>query len=209
MSYSGLSITGDGKAAINKKISTIGLRDFKHIRNEDLSEVFEIERCKQWILENSYTRICIQVPDEYCEYVTQIIDLLQDLNRKIFLLADSTYGRYFVIIIVDFNSAILPCFLKCYGYEMFVPLICSCCVDEKTAQHVPDADSIIHFGSSCLSATSGRFPVLYIFTKPPLDLPTLEKVFRENFKMDENVLILYDVIYEYASGTPQLFLNDF
>ncbi len=73
-------------------------------------------------------------------------------------------------------------------------------MDEKTAQHVPDADSIIHFGPSCLSPISGRFPVLYIFTRPPLKLEKLVKIFRDNFSPDEKVLVLYDVIYENAVG---------
>ncbi|CAL8103254.1 unnamed protein product [Orchesella dallaii] len=74
----------------------------------------------------------------------------------------------------------------------------SCCVDEKTAQHVPNSDSIIHFGPSCLTTTSGRIPVLYVFTRPPVNQQNLEKVFVDNVAVDEKVLILYDVIYEYA-----------
>lgn len=76
----------------------------------------------------------------------------------------------------------------------------SCCVDEKTAQHVPNADCLIHFGPSCLSSTSGRMPVLYIFTKPPVNLDKLVNIFRENFKPEESIIILYDVIYQFAVG---------
>ncbi|ODM98356.1 Diphthamide biosynthesis protein 2 [Orchesella cincta] len=74
----------------------------------------------------------------------------------------------------------------------------SCCVDEKTAQHVPNSDSIIHFGPSCLTVTSGRIPILYIFTRPPVNQKKLKSVFIENISPEEKVVILYDVIYQYA-----------
>jgi diphthamide biosynthesis protein 2 len=70
----------------------------------------------------------------------------------------------------------------------------SCCVDEKTAKHV-DGDAIIHFGPSCLSATS-RTPVLYIFTRPRVQVKDIVEVYRTNFSADEKVVVVYDVIYE-------------
>jgi diphthamide biosynthesis enzyme Dph1/Dph2-like protein len=76
-------------------------------------------------------------------------------------------------------------------------------VDEKTTQHVPDADSLIHFGPSCLSPSSGRNPVLYVFTKPKVDLDRIEGLFRESFVPVEKVVVLYDVIYEETSGKGQ------
>ncbi|KAF8517621.1 diphthamide biosynthesis protein [Gautieria morchelliformis] len=44
----------------------------------------------------------------------------------------------------------------------------SCCVDEVAAQHI-EADVIVHYGYSCLSRPS-RMPVLYVFSKAPLDV---------------------------------------
>lgn len=76
----------------------------------------------------------------------------------------------------------------------------SCCVDEKTAHHVPDAEGIIHFGQSCLTPCSNRFKVLYIFTKPHVDLDKMTKLFSETFESDNQIVIVYDVIYQCVAG---------
>jgi len=73
----------------------------------------------------------------------------------------------------------------------------SCCVDEKTAKHVC-GDSLIHFGLSCLSATQ-RIPVLFIFTKPNVSIDEGVSAFRKTFQPSDEVLILFDVIYESVS----------
>ena len=74
----------------------------------------------------------------------------------------------------------------------------SCCVDEKTAKHV-GGDSVIHFGLSCLSATQ-RIPVLFVFTKPRVDIGEGVRIFRETFQSETAVVILFDVIYESAAS---------
>lgn len=76
----------------------------------------------------------------------------------------------------------------------------SCCVDEKTAHHVPDAEAIIHFGQSCLSPCSNRFNVLYVFTKPVVNLNMVEELFKEAFVQSDAVAIVYDVIYQDVAG---------
>ncbi|XP_071953185.1 2-(3-amino-3-carboxypropyl)histidine synthase subunit 2-like isoform X2 [Antedon mediterranea] len=73
----------------------------------------------------------------------------------------------------------------------------SCCVDEIAAQHA-NADAIIHFGRSCLSAT-GRLPILLIFGCQPIDFDLCERSFREFFTEDQSVLILCDVVYNHLS----------
>jgi len=65
---------------------------------------------------------------------------------------------------------------------------------------VPDADSLIHFGPSCLSPCSGRFPVLYVFTKPYVDVEKIERLFKKSFAIEDKIVILFDVIYEEVSG---------
>jgi len=73
----------------------------------------------------------------------------------------------------------------------------SCCVDEKTAKHV-NGDAIIHFGNSCLSATA-RTPVLYILTKPKVDLDHAVQTLNSSLDPKDDVLILFDTIYEQAA----------
>ncbi|KAJ1654812.1 Diphthamide biosynthesis protein 2 [Dispira simplex] len=74
----------------------------------------------------------------------------------------------------------------------------SCCVDEVAADHV-QADLIVHYGHSCLSAPS-RIPVLYVFGKAPIDLNKACRVFSEAFGRGKTrpLLLLYDVTYHHA-----------
>ena len=75
----------------------------------------------------------------------------------------------------------------------------SCCVDEVAAQHY-QADSIVHFGRSCLSQTS-HLPVLFVFGQQPIDGADCCQSFRRLFpKSTEKVVILYDVVYAHAVG---------
>ncbi|KAI8053998.1 putative diphthamide synthesis protein-domain-containing protein [Syncephalis plumigaleata] len=74
----------------------------------------------------------------------------------------------------------------------------SCCVDEIAAQHI-DADFIVHYGPSCLSATQ-RLPVMYVFGRGPIDTKAcaiaFDKLYNEH--CDDNIVIVSDVIYQYA-----------
>ena len=68
-----------------------------------------------------------------------------------------------------------------------------------TAQH-NNADSIIHFGPSCLSPTQ-RLPVLYVFGQQPLDVTTCSDACRYLVE-DANklVLVIYDVVFHHVKG---------
>ncbi|XP_033636616.1 2-(3-amino-3-carboxypropyl)histidine synthase subunit 2-like isoform X1 [Asterias rubens] len=75
----------------------------------------------------------------------------------------------------------------------------SCCVDEVAAQHAK-ADSIIHFGKSCLSPTS-RLPVLYVFGHRALDEDKCSGVFQEFFGgggASQPVVVMYDVVFSHC-----------
>lgn len=75
----------------------------------------------------------------------------------------------------------------------------SCCVDEIAAEHV-SADSIIHFGHSCLSLTQ-RLPVLYIFGEGSIDVPDTVTAFKKIFPdVTSHIIIYYEVFYCYAVG---------
>ena len=51
-----------------------------------------------------------------------------------------------------------------------------CCVDEVAAEHL-NADSVIHFGHTCLTPPQ-RLPVLYIFTRRDIDVPLFVSTIR-------------------------------
>ncbi|XP_064105248.1 2-(3-amino-3-carboxypropyl)histidine synthase subunit 2-like [Macrobrachium nipponense] len=75
----------------------------------------------------------------------------------------------------------------------------SCCVDEVAAEHV-GADAVIHFGRTCLSP-SRRLPVLYIFTRIPIDI---HKVISELCTTVEDslskLIFVYDTRCHYIAG---------
>lgn len=78
-------------------------------------------------------------------------------------------------------------------------VICSCCVDEVTAQHY-NADCIIHYGHACLSPTR-RLPVKFVFGQSPVNVTDLLSKMKDMFT-DNNQLIalLYDTDYHYIAG---------
>lgn len=76
----------------------------------------------------------------------------------------------------------------------------SCCVDEIAAEHV-DADVVVHYGRSCLSPTS-RLPVIYVFTKHPLDEKAALEAFRADFQdRQSRVVVMADVTYQDHVGS--------
>ncbi|KAK7099928.1 2-(3-amino-3-carboxypropyl)histidine synthase subunit 2-like [Littorina saxatilis] len=104
-----------------------------------LPEVYELERCSQWIQANGHTRTALQFPDDLLVDSVPVQRHLQDFmapGTSVFILGDTSYG--------------------------------SCCVDEVAAEHY-QADSIIHYGPTCLSPTQ-RLPVLYVLCNQPVDV---------------------------------------
>lgn len=76
----------------------------------------------------------------------------------------------------------------------------SCCVDEIAAEHV-DADVVVHYGRSCLSPTS-RLPVIYVFTKHPLDETSAQAAFKADFPdIHSKVIVMADVTYQHHVGS--------
>ncbi|XP_069128208.1 2-(3-amino-3-carboxypropyl)histidine synthase subunit 2-like [Argopecten irradians] len=76
----------------------------------------------------------------------------------------------------------------------------SCCIDEVAAQHY-NADSLIHFGRTCLSPTQ-RLPVLYVFGRARVDVEDCGGKFRELFPDTSSLIVMvYDTIYSQAINT--------
>uniref|UniRef100_T1JHR2 2-(3-amino-3-carboxypropyl)histidine synthase subunit 2 n=1 Tax=Strigamia maritima TaxID=126957 RepID=T1JHR2_STRMM len=73
----------------------------------------------------------------------------------------------------------------------------SCCADEIAAEHA-SADSLIHFGHSCLSITL-RLPVLYIYGKKSIDIEHANDSIKKLISnQDEKIILIYDVLYTHA-----------
>ncbi|KAI6172187.1 Diphthamide biosynthesis protein 2 [Aphelenchoides besseyi] len=77
----------------------------------------------------------------------------------------------------------------------------SCCVDDVAAQH-SNCDSLVHFGETCLSSTSRRVPVLYVFGRFPIQLDefrTNVKTFVESRDLvNSEVFLLYDAVFSHC-----------
>ena len=74
----------------------------------------------------------------------------------------------------------------------------SCCVDEVAASHVA-ADSIIHFGQSCMSSTH-RLPVLFVFGREEFEVDELMVKMKAMCGDEGNnkVVLFYDVSYHHC-----------
>jgi len=72
----------------------------------------------------------------------------------------------------------------------------SCCVDEVAAAHM-NADAVVHFGHHCFSKAR-NLPVLYVYTKLPCDLESLEEEIKSKLHQSEKLVLLYDVEYNHV-----------
>ncbi|CAI4219295.1 unnamed protein product [Parascedosporium putredinis] len=71
----------------------------------------------------------------------------------------------------------------------------ACCVDEIAAEHA-NAQVVVHYGRSCLSPTA-RLPVIYVFTRYPLDHDAVVRDFESVYPdKDANLIVLADVTYQ-------------
>lgn len=78
----------------------------------------------------------------------------------------------------------------------------SCCVDEVAAQHL-FADCIVHYGRTCLSATS-KIPVVYVFGNAHIDIDSCVDVLASHISSaiapEKTVLLLYEPSYRHATS---------
>lgn len=76
----------------------------------------------------------------------------------------------------------------------------SCCVDEVAAEHV-SADTVIHFGHSCLSVPS-RLPVLFVFGRSPCGTEGLAEALQESLPdTNARLVVLFDTQYDHCRDT--------
>jgi hypothetical protein len=57
-------------------------------------EIYEIDRTKRLLREGNYRTIALQFPDEMLHDAAEVSRLLQDDGVKMYILADTSYGRY-------------------------------------------------------------------------------------------------------------------
>ncbi|RLN83358.1 hypothetical protein BBO99_00002208 [Phytophthora kernoviae] len=129
----------DGSRAIEMQVQ---VEESDGVRAEDcdILKYYDIPRTVEQIRSGGYKVIALQFPDS----------LLPDASRVQQELKDGLSGQWERVFILGDTS---------YG---------SCCADEVAAQHLM-ADCIVHYGRTCLSATTS-IPVIYVFGNAPIEV---------------------------------------
>lgn len=146
--------------------------------DDELREIYEIERTARELRQGKWKRIGLQFPDSMLSDAPWVVEALHkefaslpkdseegvpQPTERIWILADTSYS--------------------------------ACCVDEIAAEHA-DAQVVVHYGRSCLSPTS-RLPVIYVFTHHRLDLESVRGAFIKEFpNKDSKIVLMADVTYQ-------------
>ncbi|KAF3789919.1 Diphthamide biosynthesis protein 2 [Nymphaea thermarum] len=144
----------------------------------DLEFRYEISRTAAFVVDGNYRRVALQFPDELLKDAYRVFDALR---REIELRLEGCGDRSRDVQL----------------YVMADTTYGSCCVDEVAALHVK-ADCVVHYGRTCLSATS-RLPVLYVFGKEILDVNACaESIFDFLTSGCKPTLVLFGLEYTHA-----------
>lgn len=174
--------------------------------DDEIREVYEIERTAVEIKLGQWKRVALQFPDDLLIDAPRISALLsQSLRDKdIGAAADGgdetkeqsspreTDSRrqlrdQTLRAPPQANERLLILADTSYG---------ACCVDEVAAEHA-DADAVVHYGRACLSPTT-RLPVIYIFTKQPLSQDSVVQAFESIYSQrSERVILMADLPYQH------------
>ena len=177
--------------------------------DESLIIMYEIERTIAEIRAARWKRIALQFPDEMLPDAPRVSELLRSSLKKAALTAGQDQRSVGTDVTSELEEFRLessddvearPCILGDTSYG-------ACCVDEIAAEHI-GADVVVHYGRSCLSPTA-RLPVIYVFTKQPLDVPSIVQAFIDLYPEKESkVIITGDIPYQYCLGDIQSALLD-
>ena len=145
---------------------------------EDIAEVYELERCVDWIRRSGYKKVALQFPDYLLSQAPTVCQCLRErlasesgVEVELYILGDTTYGE--------------------------------CCVDEIAAEHVA-AEALVHYGHTCLTPPHS-LPTLWVFTRRDCSLPLLTQLLQDKFSSDpRKVVLLYDVEFEHLLGNLEI-----
>ena len=166
--------------------------------DNELNDIYEIDRTVREIHQGGWRRVALQFDDGMLPDAVRVFENLeaklnlspapsslsktdaeQDTEQKHGIIGED--GR-------NVKENISLCILADTTYG-------SCCVDEIAAQHV-DAQVVVHYGRSCLSPPA-RLPVIYVFTKQPVDKEAVIAAFETEFGTDKSrpVILMSDGIF--------------
>ncbi|ROT64884.1 putative diphthamide biosynthesis protein 2-like [Penaeus vannamei] len=144
---------------------------------------------------------------------TQNLEEVYEVSRCVRWIQDGGYkkvGLQFPDELIVDAPAVARALSTALGFKVYIlgdTTYGSCCVDEVAAEHV-GADSIVHFGRSCLSP-SRRLPVLYIFTRLSVNLPlVVESLQAAIQEADTRLVLVYDTRCHHAAGEAARILQD-
>lgn len=61
---------------------------------DQLSTVYQLEKCVEWIISNNFQRTCLQFPDALLKDAPSIaLSLEKRIGLTFYILADTSYGR--------------------------------------------------------------------------------------------------------------------
>ncbi|KAL9612830.1 MAG: hypothetical protein Q9167_002613 [Letrouitia subvulpina] len=156
---------------------------------DELCIRYEIQRTIDEIRRRRWKRIALQFPDDMLADAPAVLDTLARTLQDSRSRHEAT---------VDQSVADLSISSREYEPVRFYILgdtsYGACCVDEVAAEHV-NADSVVHYGRTCLSPTV-RLPVLYIFTNKPLSIASVVDDFKIKYPdQNQKVILMADVAY--------------
>ncbi|EEY63922.1 diphthamide biosynthesis protein, putative [Phytophthora infestans T30-4] len=162
----------DGSRAIEMQVQ---VQESDGVRAEDcdLRVYYDITRTVEQIRRGGYKKIALQFPDS----------LLPDASQVQQELKDGLTGQWERVFVLGDTS---------YG---------SCCVDEVAAQHLV-ADCIVHYGRTCLSATT-KIPVIYVFGNATIDVNDCVQQLSEciaGVDVMKTLVLLYEPRFHHASN---------
>ena len=153
--------------------------------NRELRDVYEVERTAKEIQEGGWSRVALQFPDSMLHDAPRVVEALSKALYEESAEEDGPKNEK------DPVSGKKPAKL----YVLADTAYSACCVDEIAAEHV-NADVVIHYGRSCLSPTQ-RLPVIYVFTRYPLDHDAVAKDFEAKFPdKTSGIILMADVTYQ-------------
>lgn len=70
------------------------LQNLAETPKDQLSSVYQLEKCIEWIRENKFQRTCLQFPDCLLKDAPSIaLHLEEKVGSSFYILADTSYGR--------------------------------------------------------------------------------------------------------------------
>lgn len=156
---------------------------------DNIHDIFQLDECLDWIIENKFRRIVVQLKKEDLKRSADISTYLQDKFLRRNPYQEDAIDK------------------KDEELDVYVTQANTCCVDLLVTQHISNLDAIIHLGKVCLSKPQLKNiqqvakPVLFDFTHPRVSKDLFQKNLNTIFqeidsltKSDANckMCVLYD-----------------